>query len=559
MLERLEPGPEYARIETAIRKKLAATDQGQRVQIARYRPEPGWAGKRLKEIADEMKLEPFDLLLQTLKNDSGTKIVNFGINEDDVRYVMQQPWVATASDGSAKIPTEDIPHPRNYGTFPRKIGHYSVREGVVPLTQAIRSSTGLPADILGLRDRGYLRVGMVADIAVWSEKELIDKATFDKPHRYCEGIRYLLVNGTPAIWNGDITGTLAGQALRHEPTSRRDVAITEVNDVVRRYFPNDSNGGLAVLVTRNGEAIHSKGYGTVRANESVTSVTSLRLASITKQFASMCAAMLIEAGKLDLAANVSHYLPDLNLQTKGRELHIEDLLRHTSGLPNFVSKKEKESIDAFKKERGLSQLNNETHAEWLTTIPPRRPPGQKYEYTNSGYVLLTRIIEVIAREPFHQFQKRRLFDVLEMDNTTDSTRFNGSGSMATTLEDYAKWDRAIWQKDDRLLTPAGYKMLFSRGALDNGEPVDYGFGWKLTYRDGQLVSADHGGWGSGTTAARNQIKRSFENNTTVAVFAQEYPEFGRLTEHGRKLREVFVEDISNAIRQLTKNAIEDTK
>jgi N-acyl-D-aspartate/D-glutamate deacylase len=65
---------------------------------------------------------------------------------------------------------------------------------------------------------------MKADIAVWSEKELIDKATFDEPHRYCEGIRYLLVNGTLAIWNGDITGSHAGRALRHESTSSRDVA-----------------------------------------------------------------------------------------------------------------------------------------------------------------------------------------------------------------------------------------------------------------------------------------------------------------------------------------------
>jgi N-acyl-D-amino-acid deacylase len=77
----------------------------------------------------------------------------------------------------------------------------------------------LPADILGLHDRGYLRVGMAADIAVWNENELIDKATFDQPHRFCEGIQYLIVNGTPAIWNGDITGALAGQALRHKSSS----------------------------------------------------------------------------------------------------------------------------------------------------------------------------------------------------------------------------------------------------------------------------------------------------------------------------------------------------
>jgi N-acyl-D-aspartate/D-glutamate deacylase len=215
MLERLTEGEDTTRIHEAIRKKLELTDQGQRIQIARYRPDPSWAGKRLKEIADAQGVAPFDLVLTILNRDSGTKIVNYGINEQDVRYVMQRPWVATASDGSAKIPSEEIPHPRNYGTFPRKIGFYAVREQVIPVAHAIRSASGLPADILGLKDRGYLRAGAHADIAVWSEQELIDRATFESPHRYSEGIRYLLVNGTPAIWEGNVTGALAGRALRH--------------------------------------------------------------------------------------------------------------------------------------------------------------------------------------------------------------------------------------------------------------------------------------------------------------------------------------------------------
>jgi N-acyl-D-aspartate/D-glutamate deacylase len=222
MLERLSEGEDTTRIHKAIRKKLELTDQGQRIQIARYQPDPSWAGKRLKEIADEQGIAPFDLVLMILNRDSGTKIVNYGINEQDVRYVMQQPWVATASDGSAKIPSEEIPHPRNYGTFPRKIGFYAVREQVIPLAEAIRTSSGLPADILGLKDRGYLRVGAHADIAVWSEQELIDKATFESPHRYSEGIHYLLVNGTPAIWEGKVTGSLAGRALRHPPSGKTE-------------------------------------------------------------------------------------------------------------------------------------------------------------------------------------------------------------------------------------------------------------------------------------------------------------------------------------------------
>jgi N-acyl-D-aspartate/D-glutamate deacylase len=155
------------------------------------------------------------MVLQILESDSETGIVNYGINEQDVRFVMQQPWVATASDGSAKIPGSAVPHPRNYGTFPRKIGHYSVREKVISVSDAIRSATGLPADILGLSDRGYLRVGLAADIAVWSEEKLIDKATFEFPDRYSEGIEYLFVNGVPAMWDGQLTGAMAGQTLKH--------------------------------------------------------------------------------------------------------------------------------------------------------------------------------------------------------------------------------------------------------------------------------------------------------------------------------------------------------
>lgn len=221
MLERLRTGPNVERLRKAIRKNLEITDNGGRIQIARYRPDPSWAGRRLNEIAQDQQVEPLEMVLQMLERDSDTKIVNYGINEQDVRYVMKQPWVATASDGSAKIPSSEVPHPRNYGTFPRKIGHYAVREKVISVSQAIRSATGLPADILGLSDRGYLRVGQAADIAVWNENELIDKATFDAPDRYSVGIEYLFVNGIPAIDHGHITGALAGQPLRH-PLSRQD-------------------------------------------------------------------------------------------------------------------------------------------------------------------------------------------------------------------------------------------------------------------------------------------------------------------------------------------------
>lgn len=304
------------------------------------------------------------------------------------------------------------------------------------------------------------------------------------------------------------------------------VELPGLGDVVRRIVPTKDVGGIGVLVTQNGVVQHQKGYGFIKGGR-VTSRTPLRLASISKQYAAMCAAMLIEEGQLDLDAKLSHYLPDLNLPIKGRELYVKDLIWHTSGLANFIQSKEKAAIAAFKKERGLSYLTNKTHAVWLATMDVRRAAGQKYEYTNSGYVLLTRIIEVIADEPFHEFQRRRIFDVLELTDTTDSSRFNGSGNMVTTLVDYAKWDKALWDQDSRLLSKDGYKMIFTQGKFDNGDPVEYGFGWQLKCANGKLVMAEHGGGGSGTTAARNWIQRHLKDGTTVAFFAQEHPNLNR--------------------------------
>lgn len=304
------------------------------------------------------------------------------------------------------------------------------------------------------------------------------------------------------------------------------IEMKDVSRVVRRHVPIDSHGGIGVLVARNGNVIHCLGYGTARGAP-LTTQSGLSLASVTKQFAAMGAAMLIEEGKLELKQKVSHYLPDLKLPMKRRALLVQDLVWHVSGLPNFINKEEKTAIAGFKKQRGLDYLTNKTHAQWLATMPIKRAPGQTFEYTNSGYVLLARIIEVVAGESFHDFQRRSIFDVLGMTRTTDSTRFNGSGNMRTTLLDYAKWDKALWEQDTRLLSAKGYQMLFSQGKLDAGTPVDYGFGWRVTYRDGKLIYAEHGGVGSGKTAARNLIKRFAADQTTVAIFAQEIPTIGR--------------------------------
>jgi N-acyl-D-aspartate/D-glutamate deacylase len=138
------------------------------------------------------------------------------MNEDEVRLFMREPFVATASDGSAMaLDSSSQPHPRSFGCFPRKIGYYAIEGDVLPLAQAIRSASGLPADILGLPERGYIKVGHFADVVVLDPKTFRDQATFAKPLAWSTGVKLLLVNGQIAVEDGQPTEKLAGRAIRH--------------------------------------------------------------------------------------------------------------------------------------------------------------------------------------------------------------------------------------------------------------------------------------------------------------------------------------------------------
>lgn len=208
--QRLATPSDRQRIAQAVAEQLRTKS---RIQIAAYAPRRDWVGRSIDEIAVAEKREPVDIVLE-IESKGGAKVVNFGMSEDDVRLAMRLPWVATASDGSTKIPSADQPHPRSYGTFTRKIGHYAIGEKVIELPEAIRSCSGLPADILGLTDRGYLKVGMAADIVVFDPKLIRDNATYDEPFMYSVGIIHVFVNGQQALFSGTPTGTLAGKALR---------------------------------------------------------------------------------------------------------------------------------------------------------------------------------------------------------------------------------------------------------------------------------------------------------------------------------------------------------
>ena len=175
-------------------------------------------GRRMTQIAAARGMEPLDAAMELIADEGGKgHMILFQLDEHDVRRVLVHPRVMIGSDGYALAPTGEMsggsPHPRSYGTFPRVLGAYTRDERLLGLPQAVHKMTGMPAARLGLRDRGVLRVGARADVVVFDRRQIADLATYETPHRYPEGIEYVIVNGRLVIKGGQHTGSLPGRVL----------------------------------------------------------------------------------------------------------------------------------------------------------------------------------------------------------------------------------------------------------------------------------------------------------------------------------------------------------
>jgi N-acyl-D-aspartate/D-glutamate deacylase len=215
MLARLDDAELGPRMRKAIESQIDGRQGGSSIRIAGFAARPAWQGKSLDAVAAKENRSMLDIVLE-IERKGGAGVVLFSMNEEEVRLFMKEDWVATASDGTSQVPSGTVPHPRSYGCFPRKIGRYAIDDRIISLSQAVRSASGLPADILELPKRGYLKPGYFADVVVLDPKTFRDRATFDKPHQYATGVVHLFVNGQRAVADGQFTEVLAGKVLRHQ-------------------------------------------------------------------------------------------------------------------------------------------------------------------------------------------------------------------------------------------------------------------------------------------------------------------------------------------------------
>lgn len=187
------------------------------VFISRNSWDPEMAGKNLADLAIERGMEPTpenaaDVVFEIIKGGGATAVYH-AIGPDDVDRIMQHPATAIGSDGPLGIFGEGAPHPRQYGTFARVLGHFARERGVITLEQAVRKMSSQTAQRLGIRDRGLLAEGYYADVAVFDANEIIDKATFENPHQYAVGMKFVLVNGQIVVEDGQHTGRHPGRII----------------------------------------------------------------------------------------------------------------------------------------------------------------------------------------------------------------------------------------------------------------------------------------------------------------------------------------------------------
>jgi N-acyl-D-aspartate/D-glutamate deacylase len=210
---RLTSEPDASRIREAVAENLARRGGAERIQFRRVPWDETLEGRRLSEVAEQWEVEPVDAALRMLLA-GGAGIVSFNMQDGDVRTLMLQRWTMTASDGGLVPRGRGVPHPRSYGTFPRRIRRFVVEERLQSLEDAVRTMTSLPAQVYRMSERGVIWPGLVADLVVFDPEALVDRATFTDPHQLSEGLTHVLIAGRFALRDGVLTGERAGAVLQ---------------------------------------------------------------------------------------------------------------------------------------------------------------------------------------------------------------------------------------------------------------------------------------------------------------------------------------------------------
>jgi CubicO group peptidase (beta-lactamase class C family) len=325
----------------------------------------------------------------------------------------------------------------------------------------------------------------------------------------------------------------AGAAFAQEPR------LPEVDAVVRPALDIEAPG-LGVLVMKGGKVLHMRGYGTVdtTSDAPVDADSLFDLASVSKEMTALAAMMQIEEGLYEESTPIADLLPVFaDTEFDGRDVTVGDLIHHLSGLTSYLAGDE--SLDY------TAETTNAQVLEWLAQQPQDHPAGQRFDYSNSGYVTLGSLVAAADEaDSLAEVLHARIWDELGMESTAlvtpadpdrvvtgyagrdgdfevsyEPTVTEGDGNVFTSLRDLALYERAL--VDHTLLSEDATRSLFTNGTYDNGKPVKdeggagYAYGWSIESYDGDTYASHSGSW-MGTAT---YYQRNLTTGVTVIVLA----------------------------------------
>lgn len=309
-------------------------------------------------------------------------------------------------------------------------------------------------------------------------------------------LKYLLIVITVLFLNWQSNG------YAQNPESNIDSLLQE------KYPPNAPGGTF--LISKNGNIIYKKAFGlaNLELNAPMKTENVFEIGSMTKQFTAISILMLMERDKLDLNDDITKFIPDY--PTLGKTITIHHLLTHTSGIKNYTSMKEIRGI-------AKNDLTPLELIDFFKNEPMDFEPGEQFKYNNSGYSILGYIIELLSGQNYASFIEEHIFKKLNMASSSYASHTKvtknkvsgyhkgddfiksmhisytlpyAAGSLMSNLDDMLKWQEAI--KNNLLISKEATEKAFTNYTLNNGEHINYGYGWHLKEING-ISTREHGG------------------------------------------------------------------
>jgi N-acyl-D-amino-acid deacylase len=503
-----------------ILKEVAAPED---LVIGEYALDPEYVGKDVGQIAKMRNSDPATTLMALIADarakQASEGVVARGMDERDIASIMRWPYTDFCSDGEL-----DGAHPRGFGSFPRVLGHYVRELHVLTLEEAVRRMTSLAARNVGITDRGTIRPGLAADLVLFDPTSIADRATMKDPHAPAIGIDRVWVNGAIVFQDAKATGAHPGRVLRRADTSAVDRFV--LDEMRRQGIP-----GVAIGIVDHGR-VTTRGYGFANVENMVpvTDETIFESGSLGKMFTATAVMLQVEDGKLSLSDPITKFFPDAPASWRG--ITVRNLLNHTSGIPDYTTS----SFD-YRKDYTEDEL-----AHIAMQLTPEFPAGSRWNYSNTGYVLLGIIVHRVSGQFYGDVLKRRIFEpsgmhtariideqaivpnraagyqhvngkLANQDWVAPALNTTADGSLYWSVRDLVAWDTAVMRR--KVLRPESWKEILTPVRLTSGKTYPYGMGWGLEERGGKPLQEHGGSW----QGFKTQLSRFIGDSLDIIVLA----------------------------------------